>query len=80
MVWHTTCHDSSSREKKIEMIVMKIEIPFLAVLLILGADLLARVSVQGVEQALFSTALEWSMKRIREGRQKFSSKGAGSDE
>jgi len=59
---------------------MKIEIPFLAVLLILGADLLARVSVQGVEQALFSTALEWSMKRVTAGRQKFSSKSVRSDE
>ena len=59
---------------------MKIEIPFIAALLILGADLLARVSVQGVEQALFSTALEWSMKCIRAGRQKFSSKSVGSDE
>jgi len=60
--------------------VMKFEIPFLAALLVLGADLLLRVSVQGVEQALFSTALEWSMKRIRAGRQKFSSKGVGSAE
>jgi hypothetical protein len=60
------------------MSVMKIEIPFLAVLLILGADLLARVSVQGVEQALFSTALD--MKRIRTGRQKFSFKRVRSDE
>ena len=60
--------------------VMKFEIPFLAALLVLGADLLLRVSVQGVEQALFSTALEWSMKRIRAGRQKFSSKSVKSDE
>lgn len=59
---------------------MKIEIPFIAALLILGADLWARVSVQGIEQALFSTALEWSMKRIRAGRQKFSSQSVGSDE
>jgi hypothetical protein len=59
---------------------MKIEIPYLAVLLILGADLLARVPVQGTEQALFSTALEWSMKRIRAGRQNFSSKSVESDE
>jgi len=59
---------------------MKIEIPFLAALLFIGADLLARVSVQGVEQALFSTALEWSMRRIRAGRQKFSSKSVKSDE
>ena len=59
---------------------MKIEVPFIAALLILGADLLARVSVQGVEQALFSAALEWSMKRIRAGRQKFFSKRVGSDE
>ena len=59
---------------------MKIEIPFIAALLILGADLLARVSAQGIEQALFSTALEWSTKRIRAGRQKFSSKSVESDE
>lgn len=37
---------------------MKIEIPFLAGLLLIGTDLLARVAVQGVEQALFSTAIE----------------------
>jgi len=60
--------------------VMKFEIPFLAALLILGADLLLRVSVQGVEQALFSTAFEWSIKRIRAGRQNFASKGVGSAE
>jgi hypothetical protein len=37
---------------------MKIEIPFLAGLLLIGTDLLARVAVQGIEQAIFSTAIE----------------------
>ncbi|HEU4341662.1 MAG TPA: hypothetical protein VFU31_08840 [Candidatus Binatia bacterium] len=49
---------------------MKIEIPFLAALLLLGTDLLARVAAQGVEQALLSTVIEWSMKRTRVIRQK----------
>lgn len=44
---------------------MKIEIPFLAGLLLIGADLLARVAVQGVEQALFSTAIEHGLNAFR---------------
>jgi hypothetical protein len=38
---------------------MKIEIPSLAVLVITGTDLLARVPAQGVEQALFSTVIQY---------------------
>ena len=38
---------------------MKIEISFLAGLLLLGTDLLARATVQGVEQAFFSTAIDY---------------------
>ena len=49
---------------------MKIEIPFLAALLLVGTDLVARVAVQGVEQALLSTAIEWSVKRLKAARQK----------
>ena len=37
---------------------MKFEIPSLAVLVIIGTDLLARVPAQGVEQALFSTVIQ----------------------
>ena len=36
---------------------MKIEIPSLAVLILMGTDLYARVPAQGVEQALFSTVI-----------------------
>jgi hypothetical protein len=44
---------------------MKIEIPLLAGLLIIGTDLLARVAVQGVEQALVAAAIECGMNGIR---------------
>jgi hypothetical protein len=44
---------------------MKIEFSVLAALLLVGNELTARVAVQGIEQALLSTALEWSMKRLR---------------
>jgi hypothetical protein len=44
---------------------MKIEIPFLAGLLLIGTDVLARVAVQGVEQALFSTVIDYGWKAIK---------------
>jgi hypothetical protein len=44
---------------------MKIEISFLAALFFLGTDLLARAAAQGVEQALFSAAIEYGLKRIK---------------
>ena len=47
---------------------MKIEIPFLAGLLLIGTDLLARVAVQGIEQALFSTAIEHGLNVIKTSR------------
>jgi hypothetical protein len=47
---------SAETEKGCDL--MKIDISFLAVLLI-GTDLLARAAVQGVEQALVSTAIEY---------------------
>jgi len=51
--------------------VMRIEISFLAAALFVGTDLLARVAVQGIEQALLSTAVEWSLNRINAARRKF---------
>lgn len=44
---------------------MKIDTPFLAALLLMGTTLLARMAAYGVEQALVSTAIEWSMSRIK---------------
>jgi hypothetical protein len=44
---------------------MKIEIPLLAGLLLIGTDLLARVAVQGIEQALFSTAIEHGLNAFK---------------
>jgi hypothetical protein len=54
-----------SREKKNVVNVMKIEIPILAGLLFIGNELLARAAVQGVEQALLSTVVEWTMSRVK---------------
>jgi hypothetical protein len=47
---------------------MKIEIPFLAALLLIGNELMARVAVQGVEQALVSTAIEYGLNALKTGR------------
>jgi hypothetical protein len=44
---------------------MKIAFPFLAGLLLVGTELLARVAVQGVEQAFFSTVIEYCLNRRR---------------
>ena len=45
---------------------MKIEVTFLAALMLIGTTLLARMAAQGVEQALFSTAIEyWRYARRR---------------
>ena len=44
---------------------MKIEIPFLAALVLIGTSLLARMAAQGVEQALFSTAIEYGLDGVR---------------
>jgi hypothetical protein len=44
---------------------MKIAIPFLAGLLLVGTDLSARIAVQGVEQALFSTLIEYWLNHRR---------------
>jgi hypothetical protein len=44
---------------------MKIENFFVAVLLLGGTNLFARVLTQGLELALVATAIEWSARRIR---------------
>jgi hypothetical protein len=49
----------------IVVIVMKIEISILAGLLILVTELMARASVQGVEQAIVSTVIEWTVSRMK---------------
>jgi hypothetical protein len=46
---------------------VKIAIPFLAGLLLIGTDLLTRVTVQGIEQALFSTVVEYGWKAMKTG-------------
>jgi hypothetical protein len=43
---------------------MKIEIPFFETLLLVGASLMARMQLQGVEQALAATAIEYGMNGI----------------
>ncbi|HTN70166.1 MAG TPA: hypothetical protein VMO00_03665, partial [Methylomirabilota bacterium] len=40
--------------------LMKIDISFLAAVLVIGTDLLARAAVQGVEQALVASAIEYA--------------------
>jgi hypothetical protein len=39
--------------------LMKVDMSFLAVFLLIGTNLLARAAVQGVEPALVSTAIEY---------------------
>jgi hypothetical protein len=50
---------------------MKIEIPILAALFLLGSELLARAAVQGVEQALVTAIIEWSMGRVKSAGRMF---------
>jgi len=47
---------------------MKIEVSFLAALLLIGTDLLVRAGAQGIEQALLSTAIEYGTRAIRAAR------------
>jgi hypothetical protein len=48
-----------------EMYPVKSEIPFLAALVLIGTGLLARMATQGVEQALFSTVIEYCLNERR---------------
>jgi hypothetical protein len=47
---------------------MKIEIPFLAALFLIGTSLLARVTVQWIEQALLATVAEYGVDVIKARR------------
>lgn len=60
-----------SRDEKLAVHVMKFEIPFVTALVFLSADLMARVAVQGVEQALLTTVIEWSINPIKRNWKKF---------
>jgi hypothetical protein len=53
VLWYGPCHDDLLGGRKSGWSIMKIAIPFLAGLLFVGTDLLARVALQGVEQAFF---------------------------
>jgi hypothetical protein len=57
----------SIEKKKVEAEIMKVEVSFLAALLLIGTDLLARAAVQGVEQALVATAIEYGLSGMRKG-------------
>jgi hypothetical protein len=52
--------------------LVKVEISFLATLLLIGTDLLARAAVQGVEQALLATVIEYGMGGMRSGLKQLS--------
>jgi hypothetical protein len=57
---------TNQENKESMVIVMKISI--LAALLLLGTELMARASVQGVEQAIISTVIEWTVSRMKAAR------------
>ena len=46
---------------------MEIEFSFLTALLVIGTDLLTRAAAQGIAPALFSTAMDYGLNRIRSG-------------
>ena len=56
--WHDRCHGYPQKQRK-GGDLMKIDISFLAVFVLIGTDLLARAAVQGVEPALVATAFEY---------------------
>ena len=47
--------------------IMKFEIPFLPVILLLGTDMLAKIAVQGIEQAVLSAVIELSTQPLKAG-------------
>ena len=50
------------------MNIMKIGISILAALFLMGTELMARAALQGMEQALVSTAIEWSVNKFNAAR------------
>ena len=61
------------QKTKFGRITVKIEIPFFAGLLLIGTEVLARVAVQGIEQAVFSTVIEHVLSIIKISKGKFAS-------
>jgi hypothetical protein len=51
--------------------VMKLEMALLSASLVIGTDLWFRIALQGLEPALFSAAVEWSMNSVMRVREKF---------
>jgi len=47
---------------------MKIEIPTLAPLFLMSSELMARAPLQGMEQALVSTVVDWSVNKFNVAR------------
>jgi hypothetical protein len=47
--------------------LMKIEIPFLAALLLAGTSLMVRAQAQGIEQAVFSMGMEYGLNLVSAG-------------
>jgi len=48
--------------------IMKIVIPILEALFLTGTELMARAALQGMEQALVSTAIGWSVNKFNAAR------------
>jgi len=46
---------------------MELEFSFLTALLVIGTDLLTRAAAQGIAPALFSTAMDYGLNRLRWG-------------
>jgi hypothetical protein len=65
-VWHTACPSDNPKEQGIRVIVMKISM--FAALVLLGTELMARASVHGVEQAIVSTVIEWTVNQMKAAR------------
>ena len=59
---------STNKRQEGREFLMKIEVSFLAALLLIGTDFLVRAGVQGIEQALLSATVEYGTRVIRAGR------------
>ena len=47
--------------------LMEMEFPIFTALLVIGTDLLTRAAIHGIAPALFSTAIDYGLQRIRWG-------------
>ena len=60
-VWPGTIVAIGNATERKAVGLMKIEIPFLTSLCLIATALLTRATIQGVEQALFATAIEYGL-------------------